>query len=1391
MDRALNAVRAALASLALMPLTAAGASAQSAQPIEGFWVPNGAVRAIEADGAGRVYLGGTFDTVGPYTGTSVRLDPATAALSLSSLSDGTVYAVAPDGAGGWYLGGNFTRVRGCPREHLAHILADGRVAAWNPGADYAVYALAVADGTVYVGGQFYQIAGQSRSYFAPLDAATGALVGPNLSPAISDFVYSFAVSGNTLYVGGRYFLSSYNRSTGSRIRSLPAMASNHSIVVSGSTVYTGGGATLTSGGVRSINATTGTTNWTTVTNGAVRAVAVIGSRVYFGGVFTTVGASLTPRDTLASVLASNGSLTSWDPNSAGNVGGVVYALGAQGTTLYVGGDFGAVGGATRHNLGAVDTTTDTNNALAWNPRANGRVWRLALDGGHLFAGGELSSAGGVDRRALAALDASTGALVDSWDPAPYWTSGGATSRVDALALGPAGSLYVAGGFNAIGGVSPRYNLAAVDYDGNGVSEFDAQSDGSVAALAASATSLYVSGQFSNIGGAFRPRLAALDPGTGSLQTAWNAGASGQQVDALAVESGLVYAGGGFSNIGGGARLVGLDPASGARNTTFDPRVNSQVFALKLQGSTLYAGGIFTSVNFPAITRNRMAGLDTVTGTADSFDPNVSHTSTPYVYAIAPWGSTVFAGGVFTTIGGQSRNNLAALDSFGSATSWNPGIGTEVRALKISHNTLYVGGDTGGGAGQYRRGFLAFCLVPSPSALIATPAGPNRIDLSWAGSGAPSYEVGRSRQAGGPYEAIGTAAGNAYSDTTAEGGVAYYYVVRAVNGCLSDPTPEASATTNGSCSLGPDFEGLAWARGAGAASCAIQLGWLAATTGCGDAVSYTVYRDTIPGFTPQDSNRVAAALSSTAYTDTSALTPDVNYYYVVRAQALASGIEDTNTITMGAAPSSCSATAPAPPRVLTVRAGDGENAVEWLNPGGPVSGVRLCAKDGSVPSGPADGDCSDLPAVPFERGSLTESVPDGTTRYYAIWADEGGGSYSPPLTSWGRPQSSGGSAFRWAYTTGATTLAPVGLYPGLGYFAASNDKILHQMAGTGGGGFWPDGWSPASINASGAWRPLIVRFTNTTIKGSKDVAFVAAQDGHVHAIDAGSGVQLWASPQLGGTGGSILTSPVATFSEFGASLDMLLVTASTSAGNGMLYGIHPSDGSIAWTFNNGGGANAIGLISGTPQVELTNPPRVYFTSRRAAGGSMDTAWCLSFSGASVAFEWSVDVGEADAGPILQNGKLYVGTLGGDVQALWPADGDVAWTWSTGDQAVKAYVWVSGSQIFFSTLTQVHGIVDGGASASPLWTGGVASVMGAITLGHPSAPLVRDGRVYVGNDDGRLYSIDATTDAPAAPTYLELGDPSVAKVIGPPAHDVSSNLLLSGSDQGVVYAVARPF
>ncbi|HMD68510.1 MAG TPA: hypothetical protein VKF42_06470, partial [Chitinivibrionales bacterium] len=56
-------------------------------------------------------------------------------------------------------------------------------------------------------------------------------------------------------------------------------------------------------------------------------------------------------------------------------------------------------------------------------------------------------------------------------------------------------------------------------------------------------------------------------------------------------------------------------------------------------------------------------------------------------------TTVYTGGAFDTIGGQSRKCVAALDATtGNATAWNPNANDGVSALAVSGSTVYVGGD---------------------------------------------------------------------------------------------------------------------------------------------------------------------------------------------------------------------------------------------------------------------------------------------------------------------------------------------------------------------------------------------------------------------------------------------------------------------------------------------------------------------------------------------------------------------------------------------------------------------------------------------------------------------------------------------------------------------------
>ena len=56
--------------------------------------------------------------------------------------------------------------------------------------------------------------------------------------------------------------------------------------------------------------------------------------------------------------------------------------------------------------------------------------------------------------------------------------------------------------------------------------------------------------------------------------------------------------------------------------SFDPNANNTVYAIAVQtDGKILAGGVFTNIG--GETRNRIARLDATTGLADSFDPNAS------------------------------------------------------------------------------------------------------------------------------------------------------------------------------------------------------------------------------------------------------------------------------------------------------------------------------------------------------------------------------------------------------------------------------------------------------------------------------------------------------------------------------------------------------------------------------------------------------------------------------------------------------------------------------------------------------------------------------------------------------------------------------------------------
>jgi hypothetical protein len=119
-----------------------------------------------------------------------------------------------------------------------------------------------------------------------------------------------------------------------------------------------------------------------------------------------------------------------------------------------------------------------------------------------------------------------------------------------------------------------------------------------------------------------------------------------------------------------------------------PSGNAFVHALAVDGTTIYAGGYFSQIG--GQPRNNIAALNSATGLATAWDPNA--TAGGYVETLLLQGTTMYAGGYFSQIGGQARSSIAALDSAtGLATSWEQQLNGPVFMLANGGGTIYAGG----------------------------------------------------------------------------------------------------------------------------------------------------------------------------------------------------------------------------------------------------------------------------------------------------------------------------------------------------------------------------------------------------------------------------------------------------------------------------------------------------------------------------------------------------------------------------------------------------------------------------------------------------------------------------------------------------------------------------
>ncbi len=420
----------------------------------------------------------------------------------------------------------------------------------------AVYSIAIDGGNIYVGGQFYDVNNSgtildAADYIAKWNGSAWSAVGSGSggNGSLSNSVQSIAVSGTDVYASG-YFTNANNG--GSAVPEADYIAVFSTV--------SGGWSALGSDGAG---------------NGSLtyyaKSIAVSGSHLYVGGSFTSVRVPGDVLDEADYIVDWNGSNWSGMGPVQGALNHSVTAVTVSGTDVYVGGSF--------TNLSNHGTPMPEADYIA---RWDGSNWHtLGTDGS---GNGVLSA--DVTSIAVSGTNVYAGGYWGAiWNSGVYIPQAAHVARFD-------GTNWSALGSNGVGGGSINGNVYAVAVSGSNV---------------------YVGGSFENVVDIDETTLPAADyiaKWDGSNWSALGSGSGGNgslnsSVTAIAVSGSNVYAGGLFDNVKNGgttlnaadyiAKWDGSNWSALGSGLAGDGSLNSQVTALAVSGSTVYAVGFFADV----------------------------------------------------------------------------------------------------------------------------------------------------------------------------------------------------------------------------------------------------------------------------------------------------------------------------------------------------------------------------------------------------------------------------------------------------------------------------------------------------------------------------------------------------------------------------------------------------------------------------------------------------------------------------------------------------------------------------------------------------------------------------------------------------------------------------
>ncbi len=211
----------------------------------------------------------------------------------------------------------------------------------------------------------------------------------------------------------------------------------------------------------------------------------------------------------------------------------------------------------------------------------------------------------------------------------------------------------------------------------------------------------------------RTHLLAYDIRTGELNPDFAPVLNGQVLSvAKSPDGSRIFVGGEFTNVNGSGRwrVAAFDTATGTLIGSFAPNAGATVRVVTASDSAVYLGGDFQTVNGSA--RSRIAAVQPSNGALLPFNPSADASVT--AMTLNPSGSLVVAGGRFTTLGGGAAYGMGAVDAVtGQQRPWaiesvvrNAGEKASINSLVADGDSVYGTGYVFGSGGNFEGTFRA-------------------------------------------------------------------------------------------------------------------------------------------------------------------------------------------------------------------------------------------------------------------------------------------------------------------------------------------------------------------------------------------------------------------------------------------------------------------------------------------------------------------------------------------------------------------------------------------------------------------------------------------------------------------------------------------------------------